>query len=123
MEKQSAFMRHSSFIFHPSHLHWRAAQVSFILALMPTVRFPALMKFYVDNQIEFSVLGNSVAELLSNLIARYPTLKPHLFEPSGNLRRHFNIFVNGEHIRELNGLDTPLEDDDKVILMVSAAGG
>jgi molybdopterin converting factor small subunit len=68
-------------------------------------------------------LGNSVAELLSNLIARYPTLKPHLFEPSGNLRRHFNIFVNGEHIRELNGLDTPLKDDDKVILMVSAAGG
>jgi molybdopterin converting factor small subunit len=90
---------------------------------MSTVRFPALMKFYVDNQIEFSVLGNSVAELLSNLIARYPMLKPHLFEPSGNLRRHFNIFVNGEHIRELNGLDTPLEDDDKVILMVSAAGG
>ncbi len=90
---------------------------------MPIVRFPALMKFYVNNQIEFSVLGNSVAELLSNLIARYPMLKPHLFEPSGNLRRHFNIFVNGEHIRELNGLDTPLEDDDKVILMVSAAGG
>jgi len=90
---------------------------------MPTVRFPALMKFYVNNQIEFSVLGNSVAELLSNLIARYPMLKPHLFEPGGNLRRHFNIFVNGEHIRDLNGLDTPLEDDDKVILMVSAAGG
>jgi molybdopterin converting factor small subunit len=90
---------------------------------MPIVRFPALMKFYVNNQIEFSVLGNSVAELLSNLIARYPMLKPHLFEPNGNLRRHFNIFVNGEHIRELNGLDTPLEDDDKVILMVSAAGG
>jgi len=90
---------------------------------MPIVRFPALMKFYVDNQIEFPVVGVTVAELLSNLIARYPTLKPHLFEPNGNLRRHFNIFVNGEHIRELNGLGTPLKDDDKVILMVSAAGG
>jgi len=90
---------------------------------MPTVRFPALMKFYVDNQVEFPVWGGTVAELLANLIVCYPTLKPHLFEPSGNLRRHFNIFVNGEHIRELSGLDTPLKDDDKVILMVSAAGG
>jgi len=90
---------------------------------MPIVRFPALMKFYVDNQSEFVVAGATVAELLGNLTARYPTLKPHLFESNGNLRRHFNIFVNGEHIRELGGLDTTLKEDDKVILMVSAAGG
>ncbi len=90
---------------------------------MPVVRFPALMKFYVDNQSEFPVTGDTVAELIDNVVARYPTLKPHLFEPGGKLRRHFNIFVNGEHIRELNGLDTPLKDEDKVILMVSAAGG
>jgi sulfur-carrier protein len=113
----------SSFIFHPSHLHWRAVQVSFILAFMPTVRFPALMKFYVDNQTEFPVAGATVAELIANVVARYPTLKTHLFEPGGNLRRHFNIFVNGEHIRELNGMETVLKDDDKVVLMVSAAGG
>ncbi len=90
---------------------------------MPIVRFPALMKFYVDNQSEFPVAGVTVAELLNNLVARYPALVPHLFEAGGALRRHFNIFVNGEHIRELSGLDTPLKDDDKVILMVSAAGG
>ena len=90
---------------------------------MPIVRFPALMKFYVDNQIEFSVEGTTITELLDNLSARYPALKPHLYESGGNLRRHFNIFVNGEHIREINGLDTALKEDDKVILMVSAAGG
>jgi molybdopterin converting factor small subunit len=90
---------------------------------MPIVRFPALMKFYVDNQIEFPAVGATVAELIDNVIARYPALKPHLFEPGGNLRRHFNIFVNGEHIREINVLDTALKEDDKVILMVSAAGG
>jgi molybdopterin converting factor small subunit len=90
---------------------------------MPIVRFPALMKFYVDNQTEFPVAGGTVAELLNNLVMRYPALKTHLYEPGGNLRRHFNIFVNGEHIRELGGLDAVLKEDDKVILMVSAAGG
>ena len=90
---------------------------------MPTVRFPALMKFYVDNQSELSVSGSTVAELLDHVIAQYPTLKTHLFDADGALRRHFNIFVNGEHIRELGGLDTLLKEDDKVILMISAAGG
>jgi molybdopterin converting factor small subunit len=90
---------------------------------MPVVRFPALMKFYVDNQSEFYVHGSTVAELLDNILARYPALKLHLFDSNGDLRRHFNIFVNGVHLRELDGLNTPLQEDDKVILMASAAGG
>jgi MoaD family protein len=90
---------------------------------MPIVRFPALMKYYVDNQNEFSVDGKTVAELLDNIIARYPTLKSHLFDSTGELRRHFNIFVNGIHLRELSGMDTILKEDDNVILMASAAGG
>ena len=90
---------------------------------MPIVRFPALMKFYVDNQSEFSVDGATVAEVLDNILLRYPTLKTHLFDSNGNLRRHFNIFVNGVHLRDLSGMETDLKEDDKVILMASAAGG
>lgn len=90
---------------------------------MPTVRFPALMKFYVDNQSEFSANGSTIAELLEDILARYPALKPHLFDSKGEIRRHFNIFVNGVHLRELNGMDTTLEEKDKIILMASVAGG
>ncbi len=90
---------------------------------MPIVRFPALMKFYVDNQTEFEVNGSTVQELIDNILVRYPALKPHLFDANGELRRHFNIFVNGVHLRDLNGLDTELKVEDKVILMASAAGG
>jgi len=90
---------------------------------MPIVRFPALMKYYVDNQSEFPVDGSTVAELLENVLVRYPSLRPHLYDSEGNLRRHINVFVNGIQLRELNGMDTVLKDDDKVILMISAAGG
>ena len=90
---------------------------------MPIVRFPALMKYYVDNQSEFSTPGSTVHELLENIITRYPALQTHLFDTNGNLRRHFNIFINGVHTRELDGLDTELKEDDKIILMASAAGG
>ena len=90
---------------------------------MPIVRFPALMKFYVDNQSELFVTGSTVAELLDHVVAQYPTLKTHLFDADGTLRRHFNVFVNGVHLRELDGMDTKLNDADRVILMASAAGG
>ena len=90
---------------------------------MPTVRFPALMKYYVENQSEFLVPGSTVAELIQNVLIKYPALRPHLFDTSGNLRRHFNIFVNGTHIRDLNGMETPITEEDRVILMASAAGG
>lgn len=81
------------------------------------------MKYYVDNQSEFALPGGTIAALLDNTLQQYPALRPHLFDANGELRRHFNIFVNGVHIRELAGMDTPLKDDDKVIFMASAAGG
>jgi len=90
---------------------------------MPIVRFPVVMRYYVDNQNEFFVPGATILELLQNLLARYPLLQPHLVDKKGELRRHFHIFVNGVHIRELSGMDTPLQADDKVIVMASAAGG
>jgi len=90
---------------------------------MPVLKFPPSMKFYVDGQTEFEVSGGTVSELVDDLLERYPGFKPHLVDSKGELRRYFNFFVNGVHIRELNGMDTPLRDDDKVILMASAAGG
>ena len=93
------------------------------IPIMPTVKFPALMKYYVDNQSEFDVGGANVAELLDNILVHYPGLKPHLFDANGGLRRHFSIFVNGLHINDLEGLQTLLKEGDRVILMASAAGG
>jgi molybdopterin converting factor small subunit len=90
---------------------------------MPTVRFPAAMKYYVNNQTEFSVPAASVQEVVNQVIEQYPSIKFHLVDSGGNLRKHFNVFVNGTHVRDLNGMETRLHEDDKVILMASAAGG
>lgn len=90
---------------------------------MPTIKVPAPMKFYVDNQSEFEANGATVAELLEAVVARYPAFRSHLFDAGGGLRRHFNVFVNGTHIRDLDGMQTSLRGDDRVILMASAAGG
>jgi molybdopterin synthase sulfur carrier subunit len=90
---------------------------------MPTVRFPAVMKYYVNNQAEFSLSASTVQALIDQVVEQYPAVKFHLLDGEGQLRRHFNIFINGVHIRDLNGMETSLKEDDKVILMASAAGG
>ena len=90
---------------------------------MPTVRFPAVMKYYVNNQTEFFVPAATVTELLNQVVEQYPSVRFHLLDSNGNLRKHFHVFVNGTHIRDLNGMDTTLNEEDKVILMASAAGG
>ena len=90
---------------------------------MPTVRFPTAMKYYFNNQAECFVSAATTSELIEKIIAQYPSVKFHLVDSDGNLRRHFNIFINGTHIRDLNGMNTLLKEDDKVILMASAAGG
>jgi molybdopterin converting factor small subunit len=81
------------------------------------------MKYYVNNQAEFSVTASSVQDLIEQIVQQYPSAKFHLLDSEGQLRRHFNIFVNGVHIRDLDGMETPVKEDDKVILMASAAGG
>jgi molybdopterin converting factor small subunit len=81
------------------------------------------MKYYVNNQAEFFVPASTVQDLIDRVVDEYPSVKFHLVDSDGNLRRHFNVFVNNVHIRDLQGLQTQLKEEDKVILMASAAGG
>jgi len=81
------------------------------------------MKYYLNNQAEFFMPASTVQELLDQVVEQYPSVKFHMVDSDGHLRKHFNIFVNNVHIRDLQGIETPLKADDKVILMASAAGG
>jgi len=90
---------------------------------MPTFCVPSLMKYYVDDQTEVQVKGGTIAQALNDLTTRYPTIKTHIMDSQGRLRRHVNLFVNKENIRSLNGVDTRVEESDKIILMSSISGG
>jgi molybdopterin synthase sulfur carrier subunit len=67
--------------------------------------------------------GGSVAECIASLEASYPGLKERLCDESGEIRRFVNIYVNGEDVRFLQGLATPLKDGDEVSIVPAVAGG
>ena len=90
---------------------------------MPVLRMGALMRYYINNQREVAVQGRTVMDALNDAIAQYPALEFHLLDSSGKLRRHINVFVNDENIRDLKGVKTPLEADDRIVLLASISGG
>ena len=90
---------------------------------MPNLRVPALMKFYIEGQTEVLLHGLTVSDAISDLVTRYPAIKPHIMDNNGALRRYINLFVNDTNIKDLNGLKTPIQDNDRIILLPSISGG
>ncbi|HZM73692.1 MAG TPA: MoaD/ThiS family protein, partial [Candidatus Polarisedimenticolia bacterium] len=43
--------------------------------------------------------------------------------PDGDLNRFVNVYLNGEDVRYLGGLDTPVAETDEVRLLPAMAGG
>jgi len=90
---------------------------------MATLRIPTPLRPYAAGQGEVTVQGSTVGEALSEVAERYASLKPHLFTPDGQLRAFVNLFINDEDIRKLNGLETPLKEGDRLMILPSIAGG
>jgi molybdopterin converting factor small subunit len=90
---------------------------------MPTLRIPTPLRPYAEGQTEVSLQGATVGAALEDLTGRYPALRQHLFTENGELRAFVNLFLNEEDIRQMKGVDTPLGEKDKLMLIPSIAGG
>lgn len=90
---------------------------------MPVLRIPTPLRAYTSGQSEVSVSGANIAEALTDLTSQYPAIQPHLFNESGDLRPFVNLFVGEKNIRDLQGVNTPINEGDRVMLVPSIAGG
>jgi len=90
---------------------------------MPKIRIPSPLRTYTDGQAEVEVHGGTVAEALEGFMSQYPALRQHMFNGQGDLRPFVNLFLNNEDIRHLEGLDTSLQDNDRLMIVPSIAGG
>ncbi len=90
---------------------------------MPVLRIPTPLRAYTNGQAEITVNGTIISEALTDLTNQYPTIKPHLFNDGGDLRPFVNLFVGEHNIKDLQGVDTPIKDGEKIMLIPSIAGG
>lgn len=88
-----------------------------------TVKIPTQLRNVTDGEAEATVdAATTVGDVLDGLYERYDGLRDRIAQ-DGDLRRFVNVYVGGEDIRFLEGLDTPVDDGDEVTILPAVAGG
>ena len=90
---------------------------------MSVVHIPAVLRPNVGGVKSLDVEGDSIRGVVDTLIAQHPALKGQLLTDDGDLNRFVNVYVNGQDVRYLAGLDTPVAPGDEVRLLPAMAGG
>lgn len=91
----------------------------------PTValHIPGPLRAYCRGAEQLLVSGRTVRAVLQDLERTQVRLYPNICDETGALRRHLNVFVNADNIRDLDGIDTALAPGDVVTILPAVSGG
>jgi molybdopterin converting factor small subunit len=87
------------------------------------IHIPRELRAYCEGASELMLSAQSVRAVLDELERQYPSLYRGVCDDTGTVRRHVNVFVNTDHMRDRDGLDTPLVPGDEVIILPAVSGG
>jgi len=86
------------------------------------VKIPTQLRAAAGGAAEAQVSGATVGEVLDALFAEFADLRDRITE-DGDLRRFVNVYVGGEDIRFMAGLETAVADGAEVTILPAVAGG
>jgi molybdopterin converting factor small subunit len=86
---------------------------------MPVVRLRGPLKRLAGDEPEHEVEGATVEELLRELERAHPGLGGWILDERGLIRRHINVFVNGERVEQ----GSTVGSDDKIEILPAISGG
>jgi molybdopterin synthase sulfur carrier subunit len=78
---------------------------------------------YCAGVVQISVAAQSVRAALETLEQIQPALYGNICDETGAVRRHLNVFVNSDNVRDLNGVDTMLTPGDVLTFLPAVSGG
>ncbi len=90
---------------------------------MSTVRVPTQLRSLTAGVAELEIHGSTVGEILRKIDSDYPGLGERIFDENGVLRRFVNVFLAEEDVRFLEGLDTPVKENQVLSIVPAVAGG
>ncbi|MCH1402705.1 MAG: MoaD/ThiS family protein [Candidatus Nanopelagicales bacterium] len=86
------------------------------------VRIPIILRAHTGGRSVVFVEGASLQEVITNLDTNYSGIGQRLLD-DGGLRRFMHVYLNGEDVRFLDGLDTDVAVGDSVTILPAAADG
>ncbi len=87
------------------------------------VKLPTQLRAAAGGAAETAGAGATVGEVLESVYAEHGELRERIAGDDGELRRFVNVYLKGEDIRFLDGLQTPVADGDEVTILPAVAGG
>ena len=90
---------------------------------MSKVKIPPVLRSSTGGAKEVEAGGQSVGDVLRALASEHPDTERQLFGDDGSLNRYVNVYLNDEDVRVLDGLDTPVQAGDTLVILPAMAGG
>ena len=90
--------------------------------MVVTVKLPTQLRDAVGGAASVQAEGATVGEALESVFKAHGELRERLYQ-DGGLRRFVNVYLGGEDIRFLDGLDTSVSDGDEITILPAVAGG
>ena len=87
------------------------------------VRIPGPLRKLTNELDQVEITAGNIGELIDLLEKEYNGMKERLCDEDGELRYFVNIYLNGEDIRFIEGMNTPTESGDEVSIVPAVAGG
>jgi molybdopterin converting factor small subunit len=84
---------------------------------------PEMLRQYCGKARTLEMTGPTVRAVLAEIERDYPALYVNVCDETGAVRRHINIFVNDEHMRDIAGLESPLGAGDTMTILPAVSGG
>jgi sulfur-carrier protein len=88
-----------------------------------TVRIPTQLRTLTAGDGEVAVEGATVRDVIGSLDRQCPGIGTRVLDEQGSVRRFVNLFVGGEDVRFLEGLDTSVADGQTLSIVPAVAGG
>ncbi len=88
---------------------------------MPVINVPAVLTNEGSKKVE--VNATTVKEAIDAYTEEHGSEIQDQVMDDGEVKEYINVYVNGEDIRNLAGIETSLEEDDEIRIIPAASGG
>jgi molybdopterin synthase sulfur carrier subunit len=88
-----------------------------------TLHVPGSLRTYCGGASQLSISAHTVRAALEDLERSQSALYRNVCDETGTVRRHLNVFVNSDNVRDLAGIDTTLTSGDVVTILPAVSGG
>lgn len=86
------------------------------------IRIPSSLRHWLNGKTEFLCQGRNVFDCIDKLNEHFPGIKSNIYDEEGN-PSSILMFLNGDNIRNLEGMQTTVSDGDEITIIPLAAGG